>query len=102
MERRYNLHGEIDMAAETPLRADLARIVATPRVHLLIDAAHVTFMDSTGIRVILDTHLALESRGRHLMIVNLPADVRRSFEILGLDHLCRYDREAIHREPEFA
>ncbi len=102
MERRYNLHGEIDLAAETQLRAEFAAIVATPGVHLLIDAAHVTFMDSTGIRVILDTHLALESRGRHLIIVNLPAEVRRSFEILGLDHLCRYHRDAIHRELEHA
>jgi anti-anti-sigma factor len=94
------LCGEIDMAVEEELRSDFERIIAAPGVHLLIDAAAVTFIDSTGVRLIVDAHLALEAKGRHLMIINMPAQVRKSFEILGLDDLFRCNRELIDPEVE--
>src|SRR4051794_39863670 len=100
MEHRYALHGEIDMALEDQVRRELQELVATPDVHLLIDCANVTFMDSTGIRLIVSTHLALEEQGRHLLIVNMPPKLMRPFEILGVDHLFRYDRETPNPELE--
>jgi anti-anti-sigma factor len=100
MEHRYALHGDVDLAVEEQVRRELDEIVATPDVHLLIDCSDVTFMDSTGIRLIVTTHLALEDQGRHLLVVNMPPNLRRPFELLGVDHLFRYDRDAIDPELE--
>ena len=100
MDHRYVLRGEIDLAVCDALRRDLDAIVATPGAHLLIDASGLTFIDSSGIGVIIDTHLALEADGRHLLIVNMPPEVRRPFELLGVDHLFRYDREQVDPELE--
>ena len=100
MDHRYVLRGEIDLAVCDVLRRDLEAIVATPGGHLLIDASGLTFIDSSGIRVIVDTHLALEADGRHLLIVDMPPGVRRPFELLGVDHLFRYDREQVDPELE--
>ena len=98
MEQRYVLTGEVDMAVEEQIRQDLDAIVATPDVHLLIDCTDVTFMDSTGIRLLVTTHLALEEQGRHLLVLNMPPTLRKPFELLGVDHLFRYDRETV--DPE--
>jgi anti-anti-sigma factor len=92
------LRGEIDLAVCDTLRRDLEAVVATPDTHLLIDATDVTFIDSSGIGVIIDTHLALEADGRHMLIVNMPPAVRKPFELLGIDHLFRYDRDTV--DPE--
>jgi len=98
MDYRYMLRGEIDLAVCEDLRRDLEAVVATPDTHLLIDASAVTFIDSSGIGVIIDTHLALEADGRHMLIVNMPPAVRKPFELLGVDHLFRYERETV--DPE--
>jgi anti-anti-sigma factor len=98
MDYRYALRGEIDLAVRDTLRRDFDAVVATPGAHLLIDASAVTFIDSSGIGVIVDTHLALEADGRHMLIVNMPPDVRKPFELLGVDHLFRYERETV--DPE--
>ena len=98
MDHRYVLRGEIDLAVCDALRRDLEAVVATPDTHLLIDASAVTFIDSSGIGVIIDTHLALEADGRHMLIVNMPPAVRKPFELLGVDHLFRYERETV--DPE--
>jgi len=98
MDYRYKLRGEVDLAVRDTLRRDLDAVVATPGLHLLIDASEVTFIDSSGIGVIIETHLALEADGRHMLIVDMPPAVRKPFELLGVDHLFRYERESV--DPE--
>ena len=99
MDYRYMLRGEIDLAVRDKLRRDFDAVIATPGTHLLIDASGVTFIDSSGIGVIVETHLALEADGRHMLIINMPPAVRKPFELLGVDHLFRYDREMV--DPKF-
>ena len=92
-ERRYALRGEVDIAAVEKIRPDLMEVIARDRRHLLIDCSALTFIDSSGIAMLLEAERELEADGRHLRIVKVPALPRRVLEALGLTHLLRYDRQ---------
>jgi anti-sigma B factor antagonist len=84
----YRLHGEIDMAnAADVARAldDVARVSSTPVV--LVDCADLTFIDSSGLLVLMRIARRLEGEGRRLRIVNLLDAQRRVFEVAGLDDM---------------
>ena len=92
MEQRYLLRGEVDLATAPQLRADLDRVVNANRADLTIDCANLSFIDSTGIAVILEARERLENQGRHLRMLNLQSGPRRVLEVLGLTDLFRYHR----------
>ena len=75
------------------LRLDLMAIVARDHHHLLVDCSGLTFIDSSGVAVLLEVNRELETDGRHMLIVNVPRTPRRVFEALGLADLLRYDRQ---------
>jgi len=92
-ETRYSLRGDIDIVTAPLVRADLQALIARDGAHLLIDCSGLTFIDSTGVAVLLEANRDLEADGRHMLIVNAPLCARRVFEVLGLTDLLRYDRE---------
>jgi anti-anti-sigma factor len=92
-EHRYFLRGEVDIGSAPRVRADLLAAIGRDQAHLLVDCAQLTFIDSTGIAVLLEANRELEADGRHMLIVNIPPGLRRVFEVLGLTDLMRYDRE---------
>jgi anti-anti-sigma factor len=89
----YELRGEIDLATAPQLRTDLEAAIASDESHLLIDCTHLTFIDSTGIAVLLAANRNLQDTGRHLLIVNVGPQPRQAFEVLGLADLLRSDGE---------
>jgi anti-sigma B factor antagonist len=91
-EYQYNLRGEIDVASVQKLRADLADVIRREGVDLRVDCSALTFIDSSGIAVLLEANRDLEAQGRHMLIVNASNAPRRVFELLGLTDLLRYDR----------
>jgi len=91
-EHRYVLRGDADIASAATLRTDLQFLVATTTAHLLIDCTHLSFIDSSGIAVLLEAHRDLEQQQRYMLIANVPRRLRRAFEVLGLTDLLRYDR----------
>jgi anti-anti-sigma factor len=91
-EHRYALRGEVDIAAVEEIRPDLMGAIARDRSHLLVDCSGLTFIDSSGIAMLLEADRELETDGRHMLIVNVPAGPSRVFEALGLTDLLRYDR----------
>ena len=93
-EHRYCLRGEFDLAVASEVRADLMAAIAQNDAHLLVDCRGLTFIDSTGIAVLLEVNRELEGAGRHMLLVNVQPEPRRAFEILGLTDLLRYERES--------
>jgi anti-sigma B factor antagonist len=63
-----------------------------------VDLSAVAFMDSTGLRSLLDARSRLLARSKTLAVSCPPGPVRRVFTIAGLDHeLNLYgDRAAAH------
>ena len=78
--------GEID-AHSAPLLSDaLDPLPGSGDVEL--DLGEVSFVDSSGLRVIIDTHQRAEAADRRLVITNPSKAVTRLIEISGLaDHL---------------
>jgi anti-sigma B factor antagonist len=81
------LSGEIDLATAPAVERELLRAVES-RDLVAIDLSNISFMDSTGIHVIIKAHQRLRERGGRLLVVQGPPQVTRIFELTGLnDHL---------------
>lgn len=80
------LSGEIDVANATAL-TDALEAVSEPGRRLVLDMAEVTFIDSSGINVLLRAANWLGDRHAGLTIGAASVNVRKILEILGLtDH----------------
>jgi stage II sporulation protein AA (anti-sigma F factor antagonist) len=90
---------EIDHATAAQFRAELTRALAehiraarsggeVPASPLVIDLREVTFMDSTGVSIILGVEAALRAERARLELVGVHPAVRRTLEVSGVwDHL---------------
>jgi anti-sigma B factor antagonist len=84
---RITLTGELDLAraaeVEPVLRGDGAR-------QRVLDLRELTFMDSSGLRLILSAHAAARRDGTILEIVPGPPSVQRVFQICGVENELRF------------
>ena len=78
------LSGELDMASSPALDEAVRGICSDSAETLTIDLSGLTFMDSTGLRVVL---LAKELCERHrckFLVIPGPAQIQRLFEVTGI------------------
>ncbi len=76
------LAGDID-AHTAPALAEA--IGASDRDHLVLDMAGVEFLDSSGLRVLIEAHQAARADGRTVQLANPSTVVSRLLEISGID-----------------
>lgn len=81
-ERGLALAGELD-AHTAPLLAEA--ISAADRDQLCVDMSAVRFVDSSGLRVLIEAHQSAVARDRTISLVNPSATVTRLLEISGID-----------------
>jgi anti-sigma B factor antagonist len=81
------LSGDLDAATAPSLYEKLARLEVEDAHSVVLDLAKVTFMDSTGVGVIITAHKRLRHDNGRLIIFSPPSSVRRLFEITGLTTL---------------
>lgn len=77
--------GEIDLTSAPQLDEGLQELVNGSVKHLTLDLSGVSFMDSTGLRVLLKTSKVLEGSGGKLDLREPSDPVRRLLEVSGLD-----------------
>lgn len=75
------VRGEIDADTAPRLRAALAARSGD----LVIDMAETDFIDSSGLRVLIEFHQIAEERGDRMTIVDPSTAVQRVFELSSLD-----------------
>jgi len=77
-------HGEIDLATVGSLRARIEELVSSGFPRVTLDLQGVTFIDSTGIRLILE--LVQSARDDHweLSVIDVSRAVQRVFELSGV------------------
>jgi anti-anti-sigma factor len=81
---RLRLDGEVD-ADTVHLVEDAMSPALDPRcTRLVVDLADVSFMDSSGLRVLVVARNALDDRGAEIVIADVNDQLRRLFEISGL------------------
>jgi anti-anti-sigma factor len=81
------LSGDLDASTASLLYDQLSDLEVEDVRHVVLDLAQVTFMDSTGLSVIVTEHKRLQHSGGGLTIFAPPSSVRRLFEITGLDSI---------------
>lgn len=77
--------GEIDQSCATELRADIDREIRRHNAkNLILDFGGVTFMDSSGIGVIIGRYKQIKALGGKTMIVRPQPQVDKILELSGL------------------
>ncbi len=79
------LEGEIDLHVSPDIAASLATMVAAHPARLVVDLSRVTFIDSSGLAVLIKTMQDVEDYGGILTLAGINKDVRSIFEMARLD-----------------
>jgi len=85
-EERYvvALAGELDIAGVDRVTRDLLRAEATDVSEVVLDLSRLTFIDSSGVAVILAADARSRADGNRLRLIGGSAPVQRVFEVSGL------------------
>ncbi len=83
------LEGEIDLHVSPVIAATLREMIAKKPAQLLVDLSRVTYVDSSGLAVLIEAMQTLEQNGGRFGIVGLQDTVRSIFEIARLDQVFR-------------
>lgn len=81
------ISGEVDAYTATDLERALASLSSLPHARLAVDLTGVTFLSSSGLRVLLNASNAEKSRGVELRLFGLQAPVRKVFQLSGFDQV---------------
>jgi anti-sigma B factor antagonist len=77
--------GEVDLYTAPELERALAGPVAEGTAQIVVDLSEATFVDSTALHVFLRAARRLDREARELIVVVPNANVRKVFDITGLD-----------------
>jgi anti-sigma B factor antagonist len=84
---RLIVAGELDGATAAFLSEQLRQLTADLVGDLTIDIGLITFIDSTGLSLLISLHKQLRASGRTLTVADPTPMARRLFEITGLDQV---------------
>ena len=103
------LSGELDMSAASILTKSLAPIEASEVASIMLDIRDLRFIDSSGLRVLLEASQRAETNGHRILVVGATRAARRLFELTGTQFLIgeqdagsaihRFARNNGHRTP---
>lgn len=84
--------GDVEVISASVLRGWFAKLLHEGRSDVVLDMAKVTFIDSTGLGVLVGALRTLRSLGGDMRLASPPARVQRVFSITGVDQvLAVYD-----------
>lgn len=82
------LDGELDHCCAQSVRRELDSLLRDPTVRqLILDFSGLTFMDSSGIGVILGRYRVLRERGGSVAVIHMNDHVSRIFHMSGMDRV---------------
>ena len=82
---RVSLRGELDLSTVEKVEEELRRIEERGDKLLVLDLSGLTFLDSTGLRLMVTADQRARKSGRRLALVKGPDTVHRVFTITKLD-----------------
>ena len=92
------LLGEIDHHCAKGLREEIDE--TAQRVHpklLVLDFKDVTFMDSSGIGLVMGRYALMQELEGELRLVNLASHIKKVMRLAGLDRLAVIDQDRRHQ-----
>ena len=81
------LEGEIDLHRSPQLKQEISAIIDRRPACILVDLSRVSYMDSSGLAVLVETLQRLSGNGGKLGLFGLGQSVRHIFEIARLDQV---------------
>ena len=81
---RIRLFGDIDLNFTVANHAELQEVVENPPRRLELDAAELTFIDSTGLRAFATLVTCVRDAGGDVLTVNSSEAFRRIVQVTGL------------------
>lgn len=82
---RVSLKGELDLSTVERVEEELRRVENRANKLLVLDLSGLSFLDSTGLRLMVTADQRARKSGRRLAIVKGPDTVHRVFTITRLD-----------------
>ena len=79
--------GEIDASTADLVADAMSGAFTDGHKRVLLDFAGVTFIDSTGLGVLVKSHRAAEAAGSQFAVVHPTPQTRKLIHVLGLDQL---------------
>jgi anti-sigma B factor antagonist len=79
------LTGELDLSTIDRLEQELARVEGDGPAVVALDLSRLTFLDSSGLRVIVGADQRARRENRRFVVVRGPETVQRVFSITRLD-----------------
>src|SRR5579859_5132796 len=83
-DRLVTVRGELDLAAAQQLWESLEPLLL-PGVLVVLDGTEMTFLDSSGLRVLLQAHKRAETDGAVFRVVVPQSPVQRVLSLAGAD-----------------
>jgi stage II sporulation protein AA (anti-sigma F factor antagonist) len=94
------LQGELDHHTADDLRTKVDDILRNPEIrHILLSLADLSFMDSSGIGVILGRYKQISARSGEMVVCSINPTIYRIFEMSGLFKVIKFrenEAEALH------
>lgn len=87
---RLYLGKELEWRTVAALEELIAEEVRRGFAELVVDLEGLSFIDSTGIKVLVETGRQAAELGRRFGVVNPTGQVRKIFEVTALDSILRY------------
>jgi anti-sigma B factor antagonist len=79
-----SLRGELDLAGESALRERLRTACEESDGHVVLDLSEMTFIDSTGLSILVEYHAKTQAAGGRLILLAPRPAVVRIFDVTGL------------------
>src|SRR6184192_3132265 len=86
-----SLEGEIDLHVSPSVESSLASMIAKRPEHVLVDLSGVTFIDSSGLAVLINAMQDIKQYGSKLTLSGLNTSVQLIFEMARLDQFFLID-----------
>ena len=86
------LSGEIDHHAASKIREEIDCLMQDQSIrHLILDFSNVSFMDSSGVGMLIGRYKAMKKRNGSMSSTGLSKDVERIYRISGLHRIIPFE-----------
>lgn len=79
--------GELDLATADELQLELERVENTDAASIILDLSGLTFMDSTGVRLLIAAHRRSSADANRLALLRGGPAVQRVLQLSGVELL---------------
>jgi len=76
--------GEVDLATVDDVREQVDELLSAGFTRVLLDLRQISFLDSTGLRLIIELVQSSQADGWQFVLIDGSAPVRRVFDVTGL------------------